>query len=778
MKNLYFLLVFGLAFAHLQAASLSGRISDSSGAILPGATLTLHDRAGGKKWTAVSDEQGNYHFNQLTSGEYIIQASLTGFETLIEPLQLDTQSAASHDLTLQVGVLSDRVVVTATGTPQLASEAARTPYLIDSRQLDERKEAFLPEALLGVPGLRVQRARGPGSFVSIRFRGLRDADTALLVNGFQIRDAAGFRGDISGFWEDLMLANTDRIEVLAGSGSTLYGSSASGGVINVIPRLGSGPPSVEAGFEGGSLEFSQESFRSQGTLGDRFHYSLGALRTDLNAGLDGQDVFRNTTLATMLQYDLSPNIKISGIIHYLNTPRLDLNSSPFAIGPPENPLGYAFGAGPVAGFVQDLDDPDSRRQSHLFSAILNWEHRLNNFWSYSLYFQDTETSQDFSEGPQSHPFLDGLGVFEFAFDSFLIEGSSRIAGTRHYLQAGAHHLFLFGLEHQRESRSSQFVLTAPGPPATTDRQSSTAFFIQDHMQFFDRRLQLTVNFRSQFFSVDNPESVPELQNLDTPDAYTGGLAVSYLFRDWGTKLRAQAANGFRAPSLSERFSIVNFEEGPLRVGNPELSPERTLTLEAGLDQALADDRLRVGVTYFYNRLQEIITSTSLFLNTNARGGLSRGVELTAQAAASQFLSFRASYSYTRADFIAGFEVLKADNTLALGGLSRPIEGIPNHQWALGLNFRRGRWNLNADYAATSSYPEPLFAPDFPFTQVLFEFDGYDRLDLTAGYTLAAGDRSEVELYLRAENVLNDTYFEDGFRTPGAVARAGIRWRLK
>lgn len=575
-----------------------------------------------------------------------------------------------------------------------------------------------------------------------------------------------------------MLANTDRIEVLPGSGSALYGSSASGGVINVIPRLGSGPPTVEAGFEAGSLEFFQESFRSQGTLGDGFHYSLGAMRSDVNAGIDGQDTFRNTTLAAMLQYDLSPDIKISGILHYLDTPRLDLNASPFPIGPADNPLGYAFGAGPVEGFVADLDDPDSRRDSHLFAAIVNWEQRLSNWWSYSLYFQDTETSQDFSDGPLSHPFLDGLGVFEFAFDSSLIEGSSRIVGTRHYLQAGPHHLFSFGVEHERESRSAQFVLTAPGPPATTDRQSSTAFFIQDHMQFFDRRLQLTASFRSQFFSVDNPESVPELQNLDTPDAYTGGLAVSYFFRNAGTKLRAQAANGFRAPSLSERFSVFNFEQGPLRVGNPQLRPERTLTLEAGLDHSLFGDRLQLGATYFYNRLQEIITSTSLFQNTNAQGGLSRGLELTAEAAASESLNLQASYSYTRADFIAGFDVLKADNSLAPGDLSRPIEGIPNHQWALGLNYRWGGWNLNADYVGTSSYPEPLFAPDFPFTQVLFNFDGYDRLDLTVGYTIATGDRSEVELYLRAENILDDDYVEDGFRTPGAVARAGIRWRLR
>ena len=66
----------------------------------------------------------------------------------------------------------------------------------------------------------------------------------------------------------------------------------------------------------------------------------------------------------------------------------------------------------------------------------------------------------------------------------------------------------------------------------------------------NRRLDLTASFRAQFFEVENPESIPELDGLDTPDAYTGGLSLSYWFPETGTKLRAQAANGFRAPSLS------------------------------------------------------------------------------------------------------------------------------------------------------------------------------------------------------------------------------------
>ena len=771
------LLALALTTVAPQAGSLEGTIRDSSGAVLPGVSLTLLDRASSLARTAVSDDSGRYRFESARPGDYLLQAKLEGFSNLARGVRVGPEGS-SLDLTMQVSVISDQLVVTASGSAQLASETARTPYVVDSAELENRNESFLGEALLPLPGLSVQRLQGPGSFTTVRFRGLRNADTGLLLNGFRVRDAGGFRGDFTAFFEEMMLTNAERIEALPGASSSLYGNSASGGVINIIPRMGSGRPSVEAAFEGGSLEFFQERFSSDGSLGDRFHYSFGAIRSDVNAGVDGDDVFRNTSLNSMLQFDLHPDIKVSGIFHYSDTPRIDLNSSPFPIGPEGNELGYAVGEGPVAGFVEDLDDPDNRRESSLFTGIFNWEHRLNSFWSYSAYFQDTETRRDFRDGPLSHPILDGLGVSEFAFDSSLIDGSSRIVGVKNTFQLGLHHLVTLGIEHERESRSSRFTVSGPPGAKTTDRQSSTAFFVQDQISLMDRRLQLTANFRSEFFDVDNPESVPELQGLDTPDAYTGGLGIAYFLSRSGTKIRAQAANGFRAPSLSERFSVFNSEVGPIRIGNPLLRPERSFTMDAGIDQLLFNDRVRISATYFYNRLQEIIASTSLFQQSNQRGGLSRGFEWMSQAALLPGLDLRASYTFTKADFVPVFDVLRSDNTIAPAGLSRPFEGTPEHRWALGLNWQRGRWNVNADYAGTSGYEEPLFSPSFPFTQVLFDFDGFNRLDLTLTYRIPTGDQTRVELYLKAENVFDEEYFQDGFRTPGAVAWGGLRFKFR
>jgi outer membrane receptor protein involved in Fe transport len=467
------------------------------------------------------------------------------------------------------------------------------------------------------------------------------------------------------------------------------------------------------------------------------------------------------------------------MFHYSNTPRLDLNESPFPIGPAGMELEFETGEGPVTGFVSDLNDPDSQRKADLFTGVLSWEHRPSNLWSYSAHYQNTDTGRDFFDGPEIDPFLSQLGVFEFPFETSLLEGTIHVIGTEHHLRAGEHHLLLLGVEHEREARTQQFISSSFGIEngPTTDRQSSTAFFLQDHISLLERRLQLTASFRSQFFAVANPESVPELENLDTPDAYTGGLSLSYWFPRSETKFRAQAANGFRAPSLSERFSEFESTIGTIRVGNPLLRPERSLTLDLGIDQFLLNNRLRLGATYFYNRLQEIIVSSQLFQQENAKGGLSRGLELQAQGATVPGLDLSLSYTYTRADFVPPFDLLRSDNRVARAGIARDIEGIPRHQWSTGMNYQRGPWNLNLQYAGISDYEEGLFSPRF-FTEVLFPFEGYHRVDANLGYTIQISDQSSVELYLKGENLLNREYFEDGFTTPGANAWAGIRYRFR
>lgn len=760
------------------ASDLTGRVLDSTQAALSGVRLVLVERATGREWIGSTEAEGQFRFAVPAAGAYLLKAELPGFRSAVLELGLDGTTPRRIEIVLEIGRLSDDIVVTATASPLLASEVARTAVVIDRRELERHHVPLVGDVLRSVPGLRVQQLGGPGSFTTVRFRGLREADTAVLLDGHQIRDAGGFRGDITSFFQQLMLSGVERIEIVPGASSHLYGSAASGGVINLVPRLDATTPSAEAQFEVGALGLVRSAVQSQGRLGARLQYGVGAQRLDVTNGLDGHGVFRNTTVGGMARFDVSRNIRLSGIAHLSDTPRADLNDSPFPIGPAGNELGFERGLGPVVGFVSDLDDPDARRESRLSTGIVSWSHRVTGRWNYAVSYQRTATRRNFPDGPALNAVLAGLGVSEFTAELNAIEGRHHAIQTRHHISMSDSHIVTFGAEYGREARTQQFVSQTRATGPTTDRQGSGAVFVQDQLSLLDRALNLTVSVRGQFFTIENPESVPELRDLETPDAYTGGAGIAYLIRRSGTKLRAQVANGFRAPSLSERFAIFNSSVGLLRVGNPLLRPERTLTVDGGVDQRLFEDRVQVSATYFHNRLQEIITSRRrLFQQANEEGGRSRGVEIGVRTLTPAGIEVGGGYTYTDTEFVPTSDVLRRDNTVASAGMSRPFESTPAHQWYVRGAVERGRWDLQTEYSGTSGYDEVLFSPRL-FRPVLFGFDGYRRLDASATYEWRAGTRSSVDLYVRGQNILDVEYLEDGFRTPGASFWGGLRYRFR
>jgi len=179
---------------------------------------------------------------RLAPGEYLVEAEATGFApAATRVLRIGRNSNASLDISLPLAGVSEQVVVTAQGTAQPVDEVSKAVSVVDRQEIDERDESAIAESLRTVPGLRVQQLGGPGSFTSIKTRGLRNEDTAVLIDGLRFRDAAAPQGDASGFLEDLIVTDVSRVEVLRGSGSSLYGSNAIGGVINLVTDEGGGP---------------------------------------------------------------------------------------------------------------------------------------------------------------------------------------------------------------------------------------------------------------------------------------------------------------------------------------------------------------------------------------------------------------------------------------------------------------------------------------------------------------------------------------------------------
>jgi vitamin B12 transporter len=245
---------------------------DPLGAVIPGARVTLMTRSAHLRRTAVTDDAGVGTFDRVAPGEYLIEVDATGF-TRPEPMQVFVEAGEQREVPVAVAVagVNDYVVVTASGTAQRVGELSKAAPVVDRSEMGARDDRTIADALRTVPGLRIQQLGGLGAATSINVRGLRNEDTAVLIDGMRFRDAGATQGDASTFLSDLLITNVDRVEILRGSGSSLHGSHAIGGVLNVITQSGAGPLGGNLLVESGGLGTT----RGHASLGGGLARALG-----------------------------------------------------------------------------------------------------------------------------------------------------------------------------------------------------------------------------------------------------------------------------------------------------------------------------------------------------------------------------------------------------------------------------------------------------------------------------------------------------------------------
>jgi outer membrane receptor protein involved in Fe transport len=673
-------------------------------------------------------------------------------------------SIQARDVSLNVIGVHEEVLVIASGRPQALDEVSKATSVVTREQIEQRDEYSLGETLRNSLGLRVQQLAGPGSFTTLQFRGLRSSDSAVIIDQLRLRDAADVNGSVNGLAQDLLVDNYERIEVLRGSASSLYGTSAIGGIINLVPRQEIGGPHSDLLLEGGSLRFFRSRLNVAGGLAqDHLTYSLGATHINVADGRDGNDAYRNGSFTGRGGYRLAPNISLSGRI-LASTAFGELNETPSPIGglPPLGPGRRVYPAIPLghsgATFFPDLDDPDSRRDLNLVVGAVNLAHQVNNLWSYTVAYQATRSHRRNSDGPGFSPVLSNLGVFE-SESKARFEGLVHNFDVRHDLRLGRHNQMTVGVEFEREEF---FSLNSPNITVETT-QDTKAFFFHDQVRLWQDRFQLGAAFRVQDFDLKPPvfgggalSPYPrDLSGLDIPTAITGDGSVSYNFRASGTKVRAHVGNGFRSPSAFERFGNSFFFGSFSFYGDPTLRPERSLSVGVGIDQTLLADRVRLSGTYFYTRLQEVIVFPSFnqgdpkgfgrfFGYANGLGGLARGVEVEGSVNPTRSLDLHVSYTYTNSDEV----------TPNATGTTR-VFGLPDHQFGFLANQRVGRLNLNFDLTAYSSHEFPLFASFPPYSSGVFRFNGSVKADLVGSWLVPLSERMSLQIFGKLENLFDD-----------------------
>jgi outer membrane receptor protein involved in Fe transport len=760
-------------------------VRDGTRGAIAGASVRILG-AGGLLSRQTTNAAGQLDLSTLPAGTYVIEISAEGFQTFSQRFTLP--AAGTLEWTLEVAGTHQTVNVLGAGLPEIPDETAKSVTVIPAEELRARDIVTLSDALRSVPGLQLQQLGAPAGIASYRFRGLRPEDSALQLDGFRLADPSDNKGSARPLLTEMAITSADRLEILRGAASSLYGTNAVGGVINAQTRYPAAPRSGYLAMEGGSLGLLLPSAGISGqaelSASRRLAYSLNLTHQNYLSGPDGQDATRNTTGSAAAWFTLAPAARLftrftlSDGFGYLNESPAPTPNLP---DPPRGAIVRDARAYPdaQANFYPQINDPDNHQRIRFYSGAARLEFAPVEFWQQSLGFQSLRARRRYTDGPDLAPLARTLGLVDPLTPSLgRYDSSAEQLVWQNSLRASSVDRFHAGLEYNRVSIDQlEFGQT------TVARQNSLSVSARNHASLFDGRVQAQLGGQIEFYSlsapeffatgnVSNPSPYTGVGELSAPRAYTADASLAWFLRRSGTKLRAHAGNGFRSPSLYERYGSGGRSS---YYGDPLLKPERTNFIDAGLDQKLWGDRVEASATWFYSRLHTIIDFGGtpadrfgrFFGYVNTRGGNARGAELSVRARPARALSFNAGYTYTNSDL-----------PFATAAGTTRVLGVADHQFNAGVLVEpTRRLSAHLQVYAVSNHDFPLFGSTFPFPFGVFRFPGYARLDLTLGAELLRRERHSLRWSLRVDNLLDQQYFSAGFREPGAVARTGLRWEF-
>ncbi|OJX99997.1 MAG: hypothetical protein BGP04_20420 [Rhizobiales bacterium 62-17] len=638
------------------------------------------------------------------------------------PQAAQAQDANPGQITTPGYVPLPTLVVTANRTPLPIERLGASVTVIPAEEIQNYGTKSLADVLRGTPGLNFTESGGPGSLSNVSLRGSTPGQTLVLIDGIRVGDASSTDGALD--FGALSAVDIDRIEIVRGPQSALYGSDAMGGVINVLTRKGERAMrrsvQVEAGSYGTisatgavsgatdkvSYAFSLTGFHSDGF--SRYGYRIGRITSTLTQPLenDKTDKFAGSARVTFTPSD-SFSVDV-GLTRFADFARFD---NPGAFMPADKDTRFNKGRQFVTtAFVRANFDP--------FGGVLK-----NSLTIYSSLIER------FNRLEQS--------CFDTFFNSYNCDTTfrSRRLGVEYQGTAnlGTYGQFIFGAKSERETASTrENWLQAPYTVSMPfwGTQVTNSVFAQHSITLLDR-LDLTLGGRID--AIDNKTVFP-----------TWRATAAYRIEETGTRLRVSAGTGAHAASLYQRFSIY---------GLPSLRPEQNFSYEAGIDQTLLDGRVKASVTLFdswYRNLIDFNPAANFFIGQyyNVGHARIRGVEASIDAVIVPD-TWRARATFT------GMTAVDEDKQIGL--LRRPRQ-----QGSLSLIYT-GIPNLEVEGRIYAASTRTDVSNDFPYGRVTLP--QYGRADLRASYKF----NDYITAYARLENITNARYQE--IRDYGVTGRA-------
>jgi vitamin B12 transporter len=727
-------------------AQLFGVLLDSSGAGV-GRIQVIAQREGdtsGVSWKTNSAADGTYKLS-VPPGRYRVSFDRAPFTAREVVVDLAPDEQRKLDLNFNLEPLAASVIVTGQTEPTLADLATAPVTVLTKEEIEARQAVAVTDALLFAPGVSVGRTGAEGGSTSIFLSGGNSNFTKVLVDGAPI-NPPGSGVDFS----SLTLDNIDKVEIVRGAESAIYGTDAVSGVIQLITHRGATRiPEFSVFSEGGNFASGRGGALLSGLLG-KFDYSAAAsyLETD---GQGPNDDFRNRTLSGNFGYSFSDT----------NQLRLTLRNNTSDAGIP----GQTLLEPPSLHqrFDQQIFSANARWD---FSTGTHWRHEISGGESYTHQFNDNPLQSFFATDPNAFcPQTSPAAIPTAEFCDFT--GESRFAYNRANVSAQTSYLLSnFGATAGYEYEVENAFLTSIDVPHA--RRNNQAGFLDFRYRPM-RRLSLNFGGRAEANDNFGTRVVPRVG---------GSFVVRYGSGTLGeTLLRAFYGEGIKEPRFDQIFGD-NFGD----FGNPSLKPESSKTWTTGIEQKLLNDRIRLSAEYFYNSFYNIVSFEFCSSSNNFCGGpvlvpsgfgfffntdraLARGINLTGEARLNRWLNFAGNYSYDDS------RVLRSPNAFD------PTEHPGNHLARRPVNS--GSLTLNAAYRRFGVTVGGYFSgvrTDSDFLGLGLTRDpGYARIDIATRYDIGHG----VLLYARAANLFDKQYQDAlGFPALGRDVRVGMRYNFK
>jgi vitamin B12 transporter len=765
------LMVLSLLFVSISSAqstgSLHGKVMDTLGTPIPGATVTLLQD--NKEIIHVqADADGVFKLDVAATGRYVPQIEAKGFSTqTLAPVFLESGKREEINVTLQVGPLTQQIVVSATGTALPEAQVGASVNVVDHDQIQALNKLDVLEDLRIIPGAQVVQSSQRGGAASLFIRGGASNFNKILVDGIPVNE-------IGGTFDFAQLSNTgvENVEVLSGSNSVLYGADALSGVVNITSQRGTTPlPQVQYTIDGGNFGTLHEDVSLGGKIRN-FDYFSEFSRFDTQGSFQN-DFFHNATTNSNFGWQITPTTGFRVTARYTTA---DL------------------GAPNAIAFYGISDDSTQRNQNLYVGATL--QQQTTDRWHNTIQVAFAQFSSLFDNpSPTGQPFDGGpfVGV-NFLGNTVTIKGANGFSVTgQAILDFGGTYPMI---DPDYEARRSLYAQTdyrvwgdwtaiagfryehEDGEGLTRNNYST---FLEGHGSIW-HRLFLTAGVGLERNAVFGFAASPRLSGA----YYIRKPTAAGFFGE--TKFKANFGKGIKEPSTFEQASALFAVLTPAQIAQFNVSPigpERSKTTDFGIDQRLWNDRAILSATLFYNQFYDLISFLSVAdlvsigvppgaaeatpfgggAYVNATSERAMGAEFQYKMQLGHGFMFQGTYTYLDAVVTKAFGDPSFNPmfpTIPIGAFSplqgdRPFRQAP-HSGSIVVTYNRRKFNAALTGSFIGRRNDSTFLDDgfFGNTMLLPNKNlapAYQKVDLSAGYDV----KPWVRVFSSIENLFDEHY---------------------